>query len=169
MTDSQQASPATEVAAASSTSSATTSTAWSTSGKTPLRQFLRTETGSAAILAGATLVALLWSNLAGGSYEDLWSTVLTARVAGHGMDLDLRQFVNSGLMALFFLVVGLEARREFDMGELRVRSRVALPFLAGLGGMLVPIAIYLAINAGHATMHGWGAAASTDTGSAPTC
>ncbi len=66
-------------------------------------------------------------------------------------------------MALFFLVVGLEARREFDMGELRVRSRVALPFLAGLGGMLVPIAIYLAINAGHATLHGWGAAASTDT------
>ena len=156
MTESQQASPATPVAAA-------TSTAWSTSGKTPLRQFLRTETGSAAILAGATLVALLWSNLAGGSYEGLWSTVLTARVAGHGMDLDLRQFVNSGLMALFFLVVGLEARREFDMGELRVRSRVALPFLAGLGGMLVPIAIYLAINAGKATMHGWGAAASTDT------
>ena len=108
-------------------------------------------------------MALLWSNLAGGSYESLWSTALTARVAGHGMDLDLRQFVNSGLMALFFLVVGLEARREFDMGELRVRSRVALPFLAGLGGMLVPIAIYFAFNAGQATMHGWGAAASTDT------
>ena len=156
MTESQQASPATPVAAA-------TSTAWSTSGKTPLRQFLRTETGSAALLAGATLVALLWSNLAGGSYETLWSTALMGRVAGHGIDLDLRQFVNSGLMALFFLVVGLEARREFDMGELRVRSRVALPFLAGLGGMLVPIAIYLAINAGRPTMHGWGAAASTDT------
>jgi Na+/H+ antiporter NhaA len=157
MTESQQASPAPGVAAAPST------TAWSTSGKTPLRQFLRTETGSAAILAGATLVALLWSNLAGGSYESLWSTVLSARVAGHGMDLDLRQFVNSGLMSLFFLVVGLEARREFDMGELRVRSRVALPFLAGLGGMLVPIAIYLAINVGRGTAHGWGAAASTDT------
>ena len=156
MTESQQASPATPVAAA-------TSTAWSTSGKTPLRQFLRTETGSAALLAGATLVALLWTNLAGGSYEALWSTVLMGRVAGHGIDLDLRQFVNSGLMSLFFLVVGLEARREFDMGELRVRSRVALPFLAGLGGMLVPIAIYLAINAGRPTMHGWGAAASTDT------
>jgi len=108
-------------------------------------------------------VALLWSNLAGGSYEALWSTVLTARVAGHGMSLDLREFVNSGLMALFFLVVGLEARREFDMGELRVRSRVALPFLAGLGGMVVPIAIYFAFNAGRGTAHGWGAAASTDT------
>src|ERR1700722_20524143 len=104
MTESQQASPVTPVAAAPST-------AWSNSGKTPLRQFLRTETGSAAILAGATLVALLWSNLAGGSYENLWSTVLTARVAGHGMDLSLRQFVNAGVMALFFLVVGREARR----------------------------------------------------------
>ncbi len=156
MTESQQASPATTVAAAPST-------AWSSSGKTPLRQFLRTETGSAALLAGATLVALLWSNLAGGSYESLWSTVLSVRAGGHGMELDLRQFVNSGLMALFFLVVGLEARREFDMGELRVRSRVALPFLAGLGGMLVPIAIYLAFNVGRGTAHGWGAAASTDT------
>src|ERR1700691_6217608 len=156
MTESQQASPATPVAAA-------TSTVWSTSGKTPLRQFLRTETGSAALLAGATLVALIWSNVAAGSYETLWSTVLTARVAGHGMDLDLRQFVNSGLMALFFLVVGLEARREFDMGELRVRSRVALPLLAGLAGMLVPIAIYLAFNAGKPTAHGWGAPMSTDT------
>ena len=85
------------------------------------------------------------------------------RVAGHGMTMDLREFVNSGLMALFFLVVGLEARREWDMGELRVRSRVTLPFLAGLGGMLVPIAIYLALNAGRPTAHGWGAAMSTDT------
>jgi Na+/H+ antiporter NhaA len=71
--------------------------------------------------------------------------------------------VNSGLMTLFFLVVGLEARREWDMGELRVRSRVALPLLAGLGGMLVPIAIYFAFNAGRPTAHGWGAAMSTDT------
>ena len=85
------------------------------------------------------------------------------RVAGHGIQMDLREFVNSGLMALFFLVVGLEARREFDMGELRVRSRLALPFLAGLGGMLVPIAIYFAFNAGRGTAHGWGAAMSTDT------
>jgi Na+/H+ antiporter NhaA len=140
-----------------------TSTAWSSNQKTPLRQFLRTETGSAAILVSATLAALLWSNLGPGSYESLWSTVLSARVAGHGITMDLREFVNSGLMALFFLVVGLEARREFDMGELRVRSRLALPFMAGLGGMLVPIAIYLAINGARPTAHGWGAAMSSDT------
>ncbi len=138
-------------------------TAWTSSGKTPLRQFLRTETGSATILVGATLAALIWSNVASGSYEGFWGTRLTAGVGGHGITMDLREFVNSGLMALFFLVVGLEARREWDMGELRVRSRVALPFLAGLGGMLVPIAIYFAFNAGRPTAHGWGAAMSTDT------
>jgi Na+/H+ antiporter NhaA len=138
-------------------------TAWTSSGRTPLRQFLRTETGSATILASATVIALIWSNVASGSYDRLWATELSMRVGGHGMTMDLRQFVNSGLMALFFLVVGLEARREWDMGELRVRTRVALPFLAGLGGMLVPIAIYLALNAGRPTAHGWGAAMSTDT------
>ena len=138
-------------------------TAWTSSGRTPLRNFLRTETGSATILAAGTLAALIWSNIAAGSYERFWSTVLTVSVGGHGMAMDLREFVNSGLMALFFLVVGLEARREWDMGELRVRSRVTLPFLAGLGGMVVPIAIYLAFNAGRPAAHGWGAAMSTDT------
>ena len=166
MTEPQQAitaqagqTPAAQEQAA--TSQATT--AWTSSGRTPLRQFLRAETGSATILVAATLAALIWSNVASGSYERLWSMELTASIARHGVSMDLRQFVNSGLMTLFFLVVGLEARREWDMGELRVRSRVALPFLAGLGGMLVPIAIYFAFNAGRPTAHGWGAAMSTDT------
>src|SRR5690242_4053710 len=77
--------------------------------------------------------------------------------------MDLREWVNSGLMTLFFFVVGLEARREFDLGELRERRRVTLPLLAGLSGMVVPVAIYLALNAGHDSLHGWGAAMSTDT------
>ena len=66
-------------------------------------------------------------------------------------------------MTLFFFVVGLEARREFDLGELRERRRLALPLLAGLGGMAVPVAIYLAVNAGQPAAHGWGVAMSTDT------
>jgi Na+/H+ antiporter NhaA len=138
-------------------------TPWNPLHKTPLRQFLATETGSAAILAAATVVALIWSNVAAGSYRQFWSTGLLLRVDGHGLAMDLRTFVNSGLMALFFLVVGLEARREWDMGELRIRSRLTLPVLAGIGGMLVPIAIYLALNAGRPTAHGWGTAMSTDT------
>jgi Na+/H+ antiporter NhaA len=154
--------PATNQAAAGQTTTQAT-TAWTSSGRTPLRNFLRTETGSATILAGATLAALIWCNVAGGSYDRFWSMTLTASADGHGMSLNLREFVNSGLMALFFLVVGLEARREWDMGELRVRRRVTLPFLVGLGGMVVPIAVFLAFNAGRPTAHGWGAAMSTDT------
>jgi Na+/H+ antiporter NhaA len=71
--------------------------------------------------------------------------------------------VNSGLMTFFFFVFGLEARREFDMGELRERRRLALPVLAGLGGLVLPVAIYLALNAGRPAADGWGAAMSTDS------
>ncbi|MFF2652907.1 Na+/H+ antiporter NhaA [Streptomyces sp. NPDC058045] len=130
---------------------------------TPLRDFLRTETGSAAVLVAAALAALVWANAAPGSYTGFWDTHLALRLGSRGIDLTLRGWVNSGLMTLFFLVVGLEARREFDMGELRERSRLALPLVAGVCGMAVPVAIYLAVNAGEATAHGWGAAMSTDT------
>jgi Na+/H+ antiporter NhaA len=138
-------------------------TLWRPVQLTPLRQFLHTETGSAALLAGATLAALIWANISNASYQHFWDTGLLIREGGHGMSMDLRTFVNSGLMTLFFLVVGLEARREWDMGELRIRSRLTLPVLAGIGGMLVPIAIFLAFNAGRPTAHGWGTSMSTDT------
>jgi Na+/H+ antiporter NhaA len=131
--------------------------------ETPLRMFMRTETGSASVLAGATVAALIWANVSVSGYDRFWGTRLSVLVGGSGVTVDLRGFVNSGLMALFFLVVGLEARREFDVGELRVRSRLALPFLAGLGGMIVPIGIYLVVNAGRPSEHGWGMAMSTDT------
>jgi Na+/H+ antiporter NhaA len=77
--------------------------------------------------------------------------------------LDLRGWVNSGLMTFFFFVVGLEARREWDLGELRERRRSALPVLAGLAGMAVAVSIYLAFNSGRPSAHGWGIAMSTDT------
>jgi Na+/H+ antiporter NhaA len=138
-------------------------TAWARSLETPLRDFLSTETGSAAFLLAAAVAALVWANIDAGSYERVWQTVLSIRVGGSGVTLDLREWVNSGLMTLFFFVIGLEARREFDVGDLRQRRRVALPVLAGIGGMVVPIGIYLAANAGHSSAHGWGVAMSTDT------
>ncbi|MER5385975.1 Na+/H+ antiporter NhaA [Streptomyces sp. NPDC002688] len=132
--------------------------------RSPLRSFLRTETGSAAVLLAAALVALAWANIGPDSYATVWSTELSIRVGSGGVSLDLREWVNSGLMTLFFFVVGLEARREFDLGELRERRRVTLPLLAGLSGMIVPVVVYLAITAGHGSAaHGWGAAMSTDT------
>ena len=138
-------------------------TAWARRMETPLRMFLRTETGSASVLAGATVLALIWANISYTSYEKFWATKLSVLVGSSGVTLDLREFVNSGLMAFFFLVVGLEARREFDVGELRIRSRLTLPLLVGLAGMAVPIVIYLIANAGRPSMHGWGMAMSTDT------
>ncbi|HJQ74154.1 MAG TPA: Na+/H+ antiporter NhaA [Gaiellaceae bacterium] len=138
-------------------------TAWTRNLQTPLRAFLNTETGSAAVLLAGVVTALVWANADPASYERVWSTMLSIRIGGSGVSQDLRGWINSGLMALFFFVIGLEARREFDLGELRERRRVALPLLAGLGGMAVPIAIYLAINAGDGSTHGWGAAMSTDT------
>jgi Na+/H+ antiporter NhaA len=138
-------------------------TAWARRLETPLRTFLRTETGSASVLAGATVLALIWANISISSYERFWGTELSFLVGRWGVTLDLREFVNSGLMAFFFLVVGLEARREFDVGELRIRSRLTLPVLVGLTGMAVPIVIYLIANAGRPALHGWGMAMSTDT------
>ena len=138
-------------------------TAWARHMQTPLRSFLRTETGSASVLAGATVAALVWANVSVSSYDRVWATRLSAAVGSASVVADLRQFVNSGLMALFFLVVGLEARREWDMGELRIRSRLALPVVIGLGGMVVPIGIYLIANIGQPTEHAWGISMATDT------
>ena len=109
------------------------------------------------------MAALVWANVARRAYESFWSTRLSVSVGTMGLSDDLHGWVNSGLMTFFFLVVGLEARREFDMGELRERRRLALPLVIGLGGMIVPIGIYLAFNAGGPGAHGWGAAMSTDT------
>ena len=131
--------------------------------RTALREFLRTETGSAFVLGTATVAALVWANISVSSYDKVLGTRVSVLVGGAGVTASVHEFVNSGLMAFFFLVVGLEARREFDVGELRVRSRLALPAAVGLGGMLVPIGIYLIVNAGRPSAHAWGASMSTDT------
>jgi Na+/H+ antiporter NhaA len=138
-------------------------TAWARSLESPLREFLRTETGGAAVLLASTIAALVWLNVDGSSYESVWDTTLSIDLGGSGVELSLREWVNSGLMTFFFFVVGLEARREFDLGELRERRRFALPMMAAIGGMAVPVLIYLAFNAGRSSAHGWGIAMSTDT------
>ncbi|MFK4244499.1 Na+/H+ antiporter NhaA [Micromonospora chokoriensis] len=140
-----------------------TRTAWEGRFNAPLRAFLRTETGGARVVVVAAVVALVWANLHSSSYESVWSTTFSVRLGDWPVSHDLRTWVNSGLMTFFFLVVGLELRREFDIGELRERRRLALPLLAGIGGILLPIGIYLVINAGQSTAAGWGAVMATDT------
>jgi Na+/H+ antiporter NhaA len=129
-----------------------------------LRTFLQTEVSGALFLLVATVAALVWVNSPwGSSYDGLWSTELSLRLGGVGLEGDLHYWVNDGLMAFFFLVVGLEVRRQFDMGELRDRRRAAVPALAALGGMLFPVVIYLAFTSGSDGMDGWGMVMPTDT------
>lgn len=138
-------------------------TRWSRALITPFRRFVRTETSGAAVLVVATVVALLWANVAPSSYTDVWSTHLAIELGKWSVELDLREWLNTGLMAFFFFVVGLEARREVDMGELREFRRVTLPLLAGLGGMAIPVLLFVVINAGQSSVAAWGVAMSTDT------
>jgi Na+/H+ antiporter NhaA len=146
----------------SSRNTSSGNTDWTWRRETPLSRFLRTESGSAAVLLAATVVALVWANLASASYTAVWNTVLSVQVRGAGVTMDLVGWVNSALMTFFFFVVGLEARREFDMGELRERRRLVLPVTAGIAGMTAAVLLFLVINTG-SSARGWGVAMSTDT------
>ncbi|HXF00181.1 MAG TPA: Na+/H+ antiporter NhaA [Solirubrobacterales bacterium] len=150
--------------AASQAASFTGRTAWARNLATPVRDFLSAETGGAVVLLCAVAAALVWANSPWSeTYESFWTTKLSINLGSEGISLDLRHWVNQGLMTFFFLVIGLEAKRELDTGELRERRRLAIPVAAAVGGITVPIAIYLAFNAGGDGAHGWGAAMSTDT------
>jgi Na+/H+ antiporter NhaA len=138
-------------------------TLWTRRGAAPLRAFVRTESASAVVLVVAVAVALIWANVAPASYDAVWDTRVALRIGASEFGQDLRGWVDGGLMTLFFLVVGLEARREFDLGDLRERRRFILPLAAGVVGMAVPIGIFLLFNAGLPSAHGWGVAMSTDT------
>jgi Na+/H+ antiporter NhaA len=138
-------------------------TLWTRRGAAPLRAFISTESASAVVLVAAVVVALVWANAAPASYAAVWDTRVALRIGDAEFGQDLREWVGGGLMTLFFLVVGLEARREFDLGDLRERRRFVLPLVAGVVGMAVPIGIFLLFNAGLPSAHGWGVAMSTDT------
>ena len=139
-------------------------TAWARNLAAPVRDFLNTESAGSTALLAAAVAALVWANSPWpDTYESFWSTELSIRIGSEGISLELREWVSEGLMTFFFLVVGLEARREFDIGAMRDRRRLALPVAAALGGMVAAALIYLAVNAGGPGAEGWGAAMSTDT------
>lgn len=128
-----------------------------------MRRFLETETGGAAALVGAAVVALIWANIDHHSYEAVFETRLAIQLGDAGVSLTVQEWIDSGLMTFFFFVVGLEARREFDLGEFRERRRVMVPLVAGAGAMLLPVLIYILLNVGRDSVHAWGTALSTDT------
>jgi NhaA family Na+:H+ antiporter len=129
----------------------------------PLQEFLATETAGGALLLAATAAALLWANAPfGGTYADVWGAHLSLNLRAVTFDESLVSWVNDGLMAIFFFVVGLEIKREVSVGELSSLRGALLPILAALGGMIVPAAVYLALNAGGAGEAGWGVPMATD-------
>ncbi len=117
--------------------------------------------GGVALLV-ATVVALIWANTAGDSYTSFWSTSFTLGLGDHVLTTNLLAVVNDALMFLFFLLIGLEIKRELAIGELSDRRVAALPLAAALGGMILPAGIYLAINAGTPVESGWGIPMATD-------
>lgn len=129
-----------------------------------VREFLATEAGSAVLLLVSTIVALLWANSPwSSSYEHFWETSTTLALGGASLHLTLHDWVNDGLMAIFFMVVGLEISREATTGELRDRRSVAVPALGAVGGLAAPVLVYWLFNRSGAGGAGWGIAMSTDT------
>jgi len=128
----------------------------------PLERFLHVEATSGLVLLATALVALLWANSPwSATYEHLWHTPVTIGIGAFVTREPLHFWINDGLMAIFFFVVGLEIRREIHEGELSDPKRAALPLAAALGGMIVPALIYLSVNQGYAS-RGWGVPTATD-------
>lgn len=132
----------------------------------PAVAFMETEASGAIVLLVATAAALMWANSAwGDSYFDFWDTPIAIHIGGFHFDETLKHFVNDGLMAVFFFVVGLEIKRELVVGELNTVKKASLPALAAFGGMVVPALIFVAFvwsNGPADALSGWGIPMATD-------
>jgi Na+/H+ antiporter NhaA len=118
---------------------------------------------AATAMLAATFIAVGWANIPGRSYERLWSLPITITVGGYAQSFTVHEFLNEGLMTLFFFLVGLEVKHELTIGELTNRSRALLPIAAAVAGLFVPAVIYALINLSTGEVRGWGVAISTDT------
>jgi NhaA family Na+:H+ antiporter len=129
----------------------------------PVQAFIRLETSSGIVLLVATVTALIWANSPwDDEYFDLWHSVISLDLSFLTLEEDLQHWVNDGLMAVFFFVVGLEIKRELLHGELNSPRKASLPMAAAIGGMVAPAAIYAAFNAGGEGAEGWGIPMATD-------
>lgn len=130
----------------------------------PVRRLMSSGVAGAGLMVAATLLALAWANSPwADAYDRLWRTELAVRFGSAGIAMDLQEWVNSGLMVFFFFLIGMEVRRELSMGELVQRSRLTVPALAAVAGLVLPALIFLAINAGGDGAVGWGIPMATDT------
>ncbi len=126
--------------------------------------FVQTSVSGIGLLLAGTIVALVLANSPlADAYEAFWQTELTIGAEGFAITESLRHWINDGLMALFFFIVGLEIKRELLVGDLRYPRQAALPIAAALGGAVVPALIYAALNFRGEGIHGWGVPIATDT------
>jgi Na+/H+ antiporter NhaA len=130
----------------------------------PVRRLMRSGVAGAGLMVAATLLALAWANSPwADSYDRLWHTEMSVRFGSAEIGMSLQHWVNDGLMVFFFFLIGMEVRRELSMGELVQRSRLTVPALAAVAGLVLPALLYLAINAGGEGAVGWGIPMATDT------
>lgn len=129
----------------------------------PFVRFMHLQTSGGVVLLGATLAALIFANSAGAAwYASLWNRELSIGVPGAMLSYPLWYWINDGLMTIFFFVIGLEIKRELIWGELRDRRYVVLPVVAAIGGVLVPIGIYLLLQPAPPGRAGWAVPMATD-------
>jgi NhaA family Na+:H+ antiporter len=129
----------------------------------PFSRFVRLESAGGIVLIACTLIAVVWANSPwGGIYHHLWETKLSFSLGPWGISHSIHHWINDGLMAVFFFLVGLEIKREALIGELTSLRKAALPGAAALGGMVVPALLYFALNAGGTGAAGWGIPMATD-------
>jgi len=131
---------------------------------TPFQRFFKAEATGGVLLLAFTVIALVWANASifSDSYTDLWNTTLVIGAGDFKLEKPLLLWINDGLMAVFFFVVGLEIKREVLIGELASRRKATLPIVAAAGGMAVPALLFIAFNAGGAGGDGWGIPMATD-------
>jgi NhaA family Na+:H+ antiporter len=129
----------------------------------PVSKFIHQEFTGGIILFASVVIAILWVNSPwGATYHQVWDTHLSVGFADFVFNQPLHVWINDGLMALFFFVIGLELKREFIAGELSTVKKAALPMVAALGGMLVPALVFTLFNHGLPSSHGWGIPMATD-------
>ncbi len=130
---------------------------------TPFQKFVKIESLSGILLMLTTLVALIWANSPYGEhYQALWQYKIGISTEGFALNKPLILWINDGLMAIFFFLIGLEIKRELVIGELNSFKKMAFPLVGALGGMLVPVFIFFSLNQNPETIHGWGIPMATD-------
>lgn len=128
-----------------------------------LQRFLHVEAAGGVVLLACTVLALVLANSPLSSkFLSIWKTELGLSLGGIDFSHSLKHWINDGLMAIFFFVIGLEVKRELVLGELRSPRQAALPIVGAIGGMVFPAAIYLALQSGGPELRGWGIPMATD-------